>query len=38
LIETKNIGVLEVTHVTEALIDRGWELFQRRPDKDRRNG
>jgi predicted nucleic acid-binding protein len=32
--EAKNIGVLEVTHVTEVLIDRGWELFQGRPDKD----
>nr|CBH37521.1 conserved hypothetical protein, PIN domain family [uncultured archaeon] len=32
--EAEKLGVLEVTHVTEALIDRGWELFQRRPDKD----
>jgi len=32
--ETKNIGVLEVIHVTKARIDRGCELFQRRPDKD----
>lgn len=32
--EAKNLGVLEVTHVTEALIDQGWELFQRRYDKD----
>jgi predicted nucleic acid-binding protein len=32
--KAKNLGVLEVVHVTETLIDRGCELFQRRPDKD----
>jgi hypothetical protein len=32
--EAENLGVLEVIHVTEALISRGWDLFQRRPDKD----
>lgn len=32
--ETKNIGVLEVIHVTETLINRGLELFKRRLDKD----
>jgi predicted nucleic acid-binding protein len=32
--EAKNLGVLNVTHVTEVLLDRGWELFQRRYDKD----
>lgn len=32
--EAEKLGVLEVSHVTEALIDRGWEFFQRRPDKD----
>jgi len=32
--EAENLGVLEVIHVTEALITRGCDFFQRRPDKD----
>lgn len=32
--EAENLGVLEVIHVTEVLITRGYDLFQRRPDKD----
>ena len=32
--EAENLDVLEVIHVSEALITRGWDLFQRRPDKD----
>ena len=32
--ETNDIGILEVIHVTEARINRSWELFKGRPDKD----
>ena len=32
--EAENLGVLEVIHVTEALITRSCDLFRRRPDKD----
>ena len=32
--EAENLGVLEIIHVTEVLITRGGNLFQKRHDKD----
>ncbi len=31
---SKDLGVLEVTHANEYLIEQGWELFKNRLDKD----
>ena len=32
--KAEQLGVLEVVHVSEELIERGWELFRSRNDKE----